>query len=139
LLYVLYRLPPRHTSTPPAPATRPDLPPGSPRHIPSDLPRAHMTIERAPEVFFFHDPLQAYASELTHATDSADQRHQAVHRMLDHYLHTATAADMLVDPHRVAVDIKPPRPGVAVGALRDPAQARAWLKAEHHALVGAVK
>jgi tetratricopeptide (TPR) repeat protein len=105
----------------------------------AELARTHMITERKTEIFGLHDLLQAYASELARATDPASQRQAAVHRMLDHYLHTANAADLLLDPHRIPVDIRPPQPGVTVSVLSGPAHAVAWFLAEHPVLVSAVK
>jgi hypothetical protein len=39
-----------------------------------------------------HDLLRTYAAELSHTTDTDQERHAATLRMVDHYLHTAKGA-----------------------------------------------
>jgi tetratricopeptide (TPR) repeat protein len=112
--------------------------PGRPtRAMLAELARAHMVTERAPGVFGFHDLLRAHATELTHALDSADQRRAAESRMLDHYLHTASAADLRLDPHRSSCPLGQPLPGVSVEDFASHEQAHAWLMAEQPVLISA--
>jgi tetratricopeptide (TPR) repeat protein len=60
------------------------------------------------------------------------------HRLLDHYLHTAYAADRLLYPHRDPIVLAEPVPGAAPECLADRAAATAWFRAERrtlHALI----
>src|SRR5262249_30350701 len=59
--------------------------------------------------------------------------------MLDHYLHTAHAANGLLHPHRDPITIPSPVPGVGPGGLAAQAAALAWLDAEYAVLLGAVQ
>ena len=59
-------------------------------------------------------------------------------RLLDHYLHTAHAAAMTVDPTRTPVVTDPPAPGVTVRAPGGHEQALAWFAQHHAVLVAAV-
>jgi len=104
----------------------------------AELARAHLIEERAPGRYTFHDLLRAYATELVHKADPDPQRRAAVHRLLDHYLHTAYAADLRLDPHRDPIVPSPPRPGVTPEVFADLGQALAWFTAEHATLVEAL-
>lgn len=52
----------------------------------------HLVVEHAPGRYSFHDLLRAYAVELAALHDSGAERRAAICRMLDHYLHSASAA-----------------------------------------------
>jgi tetratricopeptide (TPR) repeat protein len=58
--------------------------------------------------------------------------------MLDHYLHTAHAANLLLHPRWEPVTPTPPQPGVAPEELADTAAALAWFEAEYAVLLAAV-
>jgi DNA-binding SARP family transcriptional activator/tetratricopeptide (TPR) repeat protein len=105
----------------------------------TELARAHLIIEHAPDRFTAHDLLRAYATELAHTIDADDERRAAQHRVLDYYLHTGRTASLLLDPLREA--LIPPslaRPGVTPVTLADRAQAMAWFTAERPVLLAAV-
>jgi DNA-binding SARP family transcriptional activator/tetratricopeptide (TPR) repeat protein len=104
----------------------------------AELGRAHLVTEHTPGRFAFHDLLRTYATELAHAFDPPEDRHAAVHRALDHYLHTAHAAALLMDPYRYGITVAPALPGVTPQPLADTAQALAWFAAEHLVLLAAV-
>jgi tetratricopeptide (TPR) repeat protein len=110
------------------------------RALLTDLARAYLLTEHHPNRYTFHDLLRAYAAELAHTCDSDTQRLAATRRLLDHYLHTAHAASLLLAPHR-RERITPPSPdtGVAVAALADHEQALAWFAAEHPALLAIIE
>jgi DNA-binding SARP family transcriptional activator/tetratricopeptide (TPR) repeat protein len=94
----------------------------------------HLLHEHVPGRYSFHDLLRAYATELADAHDSDDVRRAALGRVLDHYLHTAHAAAMHVNPHRTPIVLAPPRPGVTTAELAGRAEALAWFGAEHAVL-----
>ncbi|WP_217809889.1 AfsR/SARP family transcriptional regulator [Micromonospora sp. NBS 11-29] len=104
----------------------------------AELVRANLVVSALPGRYAFHDLLRAYATEVLHAVETDEQRHEALHRVLDHYLHTAHAAcrsTSLNEPH-------PPdeaRPGVVVDTFADGGQAEAWLVRELPALIAAVR
>ena len=58
----------------------------------AELTAAHLVTEQVPGRFSFHDLLRAYAAEQLGSSDSPPERHAALGRMLDYYLHTAQAA-----------------------------------------------
>src|SRR5262249_50273240 len=67
------------------------------------------------------------------------ERRAATGRMLDHYLHTAYAADRLLYPARDLITPTSPRPGVIQERPADHPQALAWFAAEHAALRAAAE
>jgi DNA-binding SARP family transcriptional activator/Tfp pilus assembly protein PilF len=106
----------------------------------ADLVRAHLVTEWAPGRFTMHDLLREYASELSMIHDSAADRRLAVHRILDHYLHTAYAADQLLRPRRDDPIALAPLPLlVTTEALADYRDAVAWLATERQVLLAALR
>lgn len=104
----------------------------------AELDREHLISEQAPGMFAFHDLLRAYAAGQARSDDSPAEREAAAHRILDHYLHTARAAAMLLHPGREAPALTGPVPGVVLERLADCDQALAWLEAECSVLLAAV-
>jgi DNA-binding SARP family transcriptional activator/tetratricopeptide (TPR) repeat protein len=106
----------------------------------ADLVRAHLVTEWAPGRFVMHDLLREYAHELSMIHDSAADRRLAVHRILDHYLHTAYAADQLLHPRRDDPIALAPLPLlVTTQTLADHRDAVAWLAAERQVLLAALR
>jgi DNA-binding SARP family transcriptional activator/tetratricopeptide (TPR) repeat protein len=112
-----------------------NLPDDQARALLEQLADAHLVVEHRPGRFSCHDLLRVYAAEQARATDSEADRRRATHRMLDHYLHSARAADLLLSPRPSPVRLPAPRPGSVRAELADRAQALAWLTAEHQALL----
>jgi hypothetical protein len=54
-----------------------------------------------------HDLLRAYAADRAHALDDEAQRREAVHRVLDHYLHTAYCGTLVLNPARCYITAAP--------------------------------
>ena len=63
-----------------------------------NLARAHMLTEPVPGRFAFHDLLRTFALEQCAQVEGAVARREATHRMLEHYLQEASAADRLLLP-----------------------------------------
>jgi DNA-binding SARP family transcriptional activator/tetratricopeptide (TPR) repeat protein len=122
----------------PAAASLDGCPEPQARRLLRELARAHLITEHAPSRYAFHDLLRAYAADQACAFDSQDDRDAAIDRVLDHYLHTAALAALLLDPAREPVVLDPPRPGAAAGQPADSSQALAWFEAEHQVLLAAV-
>ena len=66
----------------------------------AELADTHLIAEHAPGRYAVHDLLRAYAAYLARTTDSEADRREAVHRVLDHYLHTASAGSQVLNPVR---------------------------------------
>jgi DNA-binding SARP family transcriptional activator len=109
------------------------------RPLLAELARAHLLSEPVPNRFTFHDLMRAYAGEQASTHIPTDERRTALHRVFDHYLHTAHAAHRLLKPHRYHLSLTPPQPGVAPEPLRDAEQAQAWFTTEHRVLVAAIR
>lgn len=101
-----------------------------------ELTRASLVTEYAVGRYSQHDLLREYAAELARLDDSEDARRSATVRLLDHYLHTAYAADRLLNPTREPINLPMggPAPGASPERLEDLAAAMAWF-AEHHAVL----
>ena len=61
-----------------------------------------------------------------------------MHRVFDHYLHTAHAAAHLLAPRRKPIGLDPLQPGVAPEHLASPDGALAWFEAERSVLLAAI-
>jgi DNA-binding SARP family transcriptional activator/tetratricopeptide (TPR) repeat protein len=110
------------------------------RALLAELTRAHLLTESGHGRFAFHDLLRAYASELADAHDPAADKRAAVHRVLDHYLHTAYRADELLRPGREdAIALAPVTAGVAVQRLADRRKALSWLDIQYQNLLAALR
>jgi DNA-binding SARP family transcriptional activator/Tfp pilus assembly protein PilF len=121
----------------PAAASMAGLPLRQARTALAELTRAHLLAEPAPGRFTFHDLLRAYAAERAEADDTDGERRAAVHRMLDHYLHTAHPATVLVHPTPKVITLPALQPGVQPERPADAGQARAWFEAERRVLIAA--
>ena len=117
------------------------LPTGQVRPLLAELGEANLVAEPTAGRFACHDLLRDYARELVGQTDSAADRRAATLRVLDHYLHTALAADRLVDPRRVVIEERPTdlAPGATAEQLSDVAAAQSWFIREQRTLRAAVE
>src|SRR5215831_18302199 len=108
------------------------------RRLLRELTRGHLLSEPAPGRYAFHDLLRAYAAERAAAEDTPAGRHAATARVLDHYLHTAHNAALLLKPSRQPLTLTQPAAGVTPECPASYDQAMAWFTAEHHVLLAAV-
>ena len=123
----------------PAVAGLAGVPPARARALVTELIHGNLLTEPAPGRYTFHDLLRAYATELVTTQDSDADRVSALRRMLDHYLHTARAADALLTRGQDPIRPAPTRSGAAGEELRDPRDALAWFAAEHPVVLAAVE
>jgi DNA-binding SARP family transcriptional activator/tetratricopeptide (TPR) repeat protein len=114
-------------------------PPAETRPLLAELTRAGLLVEHTPGRYGIHDLLAAYATDLTHTTDPADERRAATTRLLDHYIHTAHTADRLLYPHRdpIRLPLTPAAAGAAPELPADDRDALGWLTAEYPVLLAA--
>jgi DNA-binding SARP family transcriptional activator/tetratricopeptide (TPR) repeat protein len=104
----------------------------------AELADAHLIAEHAPGRYAFHDLLRAYAAYLAGTTDSDAERHDAVRRVLDHYLNTASAGSGLLNPARPQLPLEPPGRAVTSEPLGSVGDALAWFEAERQVLIAAI-
>jgi tetratricopeptide (TPR) repeat protein/transcriptional regulator with XRE-family HTH domain len=124
---------------PPAAANLAGITPARARPLLAELARAHLVEEHTPGRLALHDLLRLYASELAHELEPQAEQRAAIHRILDHYLHTAHAATRLLDPHRDPISLTRAQPGVSPEDIADHKHALMWFTAEHAVLMTALK
>ncbi|GAB7046487.1 AfsR/SARP family transcriptional regulator [Catenuloplanes indicus] len=105
-----------------------------------ELTRANLVTEYAPGRYTLHDLLREYAAELARRDDAEDVRRAATVRLLDHYTHSAYAADRLLNPPREAIllPLGTPAAGASPQRFADLDAAMTWL-GEHHAVLVAAR
>ncbi|HEV2371218.1 MAG TPA: BTAD domain-containing putative transcriptional regulator [Streptosporangiaceae bacterium] len=104
-----------------------------------ELVRAHLLTEHVPGRFTCHDLLRAYAAEQSRTQRTGDDRHAAIHRMLDHYLHSAQEAARLLSGPWDHLPLTRAHPGVIPEQFADEPRASAWLHAEYQVLLGCIE
>src|SRR5205085_166388 len=114
------------TLTLPAIAALADQPAGEVAVALEILTNVHMLESPAPARFRLHDLLRSYAAELARERDSAEERRDALRRVLRWYGDRILAVARTLDP---AVLVTAP--------AIDPAQARGWAEAERVNLLAA--
>ena len=124
--------------TVPGAASLAGVPSDHARRALAELADAHLMTEDASGRFALHDLLRAYAADQARARDSDASRRTAMHRVFDHYLHTAHAAAHLLAPRRKPIGLDPLQPGVAPEHLASPDGALAWFEAERSVLLAAI-
>jgi DNA-binding SARP family transcriptional activator len=108
------------------------------RRLLGELTHLHLIAEHVPGRYTFHDLLRAYAADQARACDSEPERHEAIGRVLDHYLHSAGHGAFTLNSTVEPVTLVPPRPGTAPERPAGPRGALAWFDAEHLTLLAAV-
>ncbi|WP_410656964.1 BTAD domain-containing putative transcriptional regulator [Amycolatopsis sp. lyj-112] len=106
------------------------------RTLLAELTGANLLTEHSPGRFGLHDLLRAYATEQATVHDADDRPHTVLRRLLDHYLHTAHAAALLLHPHRFhPFALTAPEAGTTVGQPADVEEALAWFTTERPAIL----
>ncbi|WP_169735325.1 tetratricopeptide repeat protein [Actinokineospora inagensis] len=96
-----------------------------------ELERASLVDEHLPGRWQVHDLVRL------HAAQHARNTHSATTRLVDHYLHSAIAADRHLDRNREPLTVDPPVRGSLPRTFDDYAGALAWFDTEHPAVVAA--
>ncbi len=133
-LFALLALHPGPDLTAPAAASLADVPRRRTRTLLAELTRAHLITETTPGRYAFHDLLRTYAGELAGA-EPATERDPARRRALDHYLHTAFAAAVVLQPQRDPIELPPAGTGVVPEPVPDADAAIAWFTRERAVLM----
>jgi DNA-binding SARP family transcriptional activator/Tfp pilus assembly protein PilF len=138
-LFRLLGLHPGHDIDPPATASLAGVALRQAQSMLSELTRAHMLSEHLPGRYTFHDLLRADAAERVRADDSDDARHAAVHRLIEHYLHSGQAAVLLLDARLDPIIAGSSLPGVTLAVPATAEDAFSWFATEHRTLLAAIR
>jgi tetratricopeptide (TPR) repeat protein len=134
-MFRLLSLHPGPDITAAAAASLADVQPSQAQEVLGELTHASLVAEHVPGRFACHDLLRAYAVERAAAEEYEPARRAAIQRMLDHYVLTANAAVVLLDPHLDRITLAPSESAVRPEELAGYEQAMAWFEAEHHVLL----
>ncbi|GAA2597873.1 hypothetical protein GCM10010435_91540 [Winogradskya consettensis] len=104
----------------------------------AELATASLLSEPLPGRFTFHDLLRAYAADRAYREEEVTAREAATRRMMDHFLHTALAADRVFARHRNPIAAPAPAPGALVEEPPGRDEAMTWFLAEHEVLLAAI-
>ena len=104
----------------------------------AELTRANLLTEYRPFWYSIHDLLRAYAGELLTQHDRPEISEQALNRLLEHYLHTAHSAVVLMEPYFNSLKLPSPPDGVMLSPLFSAGDAQIWFATEHATLLAAV-
>jgi len=138
-VFRLLSLHPPGEVTLPAAASLTGVPVATLRPVLVELTDAHLLTEHSPGRYGSHDLLHTYATELARTQESGTDRRRAVHRLLDHHLHTAHQAARLLDPNRDLLTLAPAQPGTVVEPIADHRTALTWLTRNGNALLAATR
>jgi DNA-binding SARP family transcriptional activator len=122
----------------PAAASLTATEPSETRRLLGELTRLHLITEQVPGRYTLHDLLRAYAADQARACDSEAERHEAIGRVLDHYLHSARHGACTLNSTVEPVTLAPPRLGATPERPAGPRDALAWFDAEHLTLLAAI-
>ncbi|MER6462241.1 BTAD domain-containing putative transcriptional regulator [Streptomyces sp. NPDC001228] len=105
----------------------------------TELVRAHLLFENEPGRYSLHGLLRAYAAELVEELDSRQDADAAHTRLLDHYLHSAHAAEAALAPHRERISLHRPAAHTLPERFPDQRAAADWFDRERAVLLAAVE
>lgn len=105
----------------------------------TELVRAHLLFENEPGRFSSHSLLRAYAAELVDELDPAEETAGATARVLDHYLHSAYAAETVLASHRERITLRRPAAHTLAERFADQRAAADWFDRERQVLLAAVE
>lgn len=114
------------------------VPAATARRLLTGLAHAGLVREHVPGRYACHDLLRTYAGECALGHDSEGERRAAIHRVLDHYLHTAHAAAMRLRPERHPIALPACQPGTCPEGVTSYEEALTWFKAEHKVLLAVI-
>ncbi|MFC8393585.1 BTAD domain-containing putative transcriptional regulator [Streptomyces sp. NPDC057238] len=106
------------------------------RALLAELESAHLVRQDRPGRYRMHDLVRLYAAELAHQLPGQD-REAALTRFVDFHVHTAYAANRLLDGPNTpfAIRTEPPAPGCGPLSPADTTAALQWFDEEHVCLL----
>ncbi|MEV6032037.1 tetratricopeptide repeat protein [Nonomuraea sp. NPDC052116] len=110
-------------------------PVGRCRELLRQLEDTSLVQQPVPGRYRMHDLVHLYSAQQAHSRSRRKRMDAALRRLADFYLHTAYAADRLLDPRRPPVALEAPEAGCAAYPLGDAAQAMVWFDLEHAQLI----
>ncbi|MFJ3925251.1 AfsR/SARP family transcriptional regulator [Streptomyces sp. NPDC090022] len=103
-----------------------------------ELEMVHLVQQPVPGRYRMHDLIRLYAAERADEDQARVSRERALRRVLDFYLHTAYAGDLILGPfqhHRL--ELPAPAEGAEPQPVGDQDAVMAWFRAEHACVHGA--
>lgn len=98
------------------------------------LARLSLVQRHSQDHWQLHALVRLYAADLARHTLPKTDRHDALRRVIDCYLHTAYAADRLLHTNRMLIDPGEPSDGTVLAPPTDRLAAVAWFTAEYGCL-----
>ena len=105
----------------------------------AELVHANLVSNHSPGRFTFHNLLRVYAAQRAEMEEDKTSRGAAIGRVLEHYAHTAYAADRFLSAAKEPLILARPQSGVAPEGIADYKQALAWFQDEYQVLMVAVE
>ncbi|MCX4986051.1 BTAD domain-containing putative transcriptional regulator [Streptomyces sp. NBC_00572] len=136
-MFRLLGLQPGRDISPEAAAALAGLPPEEAEMLLEDLLDAHVLIQYQPGRYTLHDLLREHALATAAAQEPPNAQHEALGRLLHHYLHTASAAIDHLYPEGKNRRPRIPAPDTPTWPPRNEAEAITWLDTERVNLMAA--
>ncbi|WP_084716100.1 ATP-binding protein [Saccharothrix syringae] len=111
------------------------LPPAQAEHLLRGLQEASLLEQHTRNRYSMHDLVRDYAATTVHQHLTKQTKEEALTRTVDFYLHTAHAADRLLNPHAHHIRLGPPAPDAQPLPMPDDTTALNWLDTEHRHLL----
>ena len=109
------------------------------RTVLGQLEAAHLIEQPVPGRYRTHDLVRLYASRRASEEHSAEERAAAQRRLVDFYLHSAHAGDLLMSPYRLVIDLEAPASGCLPLTFDDASVVLDWFKTEHQSLLAVLE
>ncbi|WP_328946748.1 tetratricopeptide repeat protein [Streptomyces sp. NBC_00250] len=136
-MFRLLGLQPGRDISPEAAASLAGLPPEEAETLLEDLLDAHVLIQYQPGRYTFHDLLREHALATAAAEEPPNAQHEALGRLLHHYLHIASTAIDHLYPEGKNRRPRIPAPDTPTWPPRNEAEAITWLDTERVNLMAA--
>lgn len=129
-LFRILGLHPGSSFTPGAAAALVDKPLQHTEHLLNTLAKAHLINHDTVRRYRFHDLLQRFSADRAYHEENIERRTDAIRRLLNWYLLSATNAARILAPHRPPVPDLPVAEGIDVQVFATDVEAMKWCEAE---------